>query len=477
MRSISNSTTLILPLIFSSVSLVLSFSFKLGLGKEILEDGTHDLIPNIEMVHQSLPPKEGSSRTLVPSKIKLIQDRIPTTHHEIQSLEIPLELESVKLKSSGEYNWKIYYNKAPKVLLSNGQIPMFVDLAKAVIELGYHFSSKSYNSKEIEEKIIPCVKLAHRVLQLDSLGNRERIWVVGVLSCLKCEIPWEKDGMMSQVFGYYHLTDFKGELELFLLKDLPLGILIERMWTKNESLAKLDSLSSDVSEALKRASIANSALEQIITCAPHTVIQEILDCFIHLETPIDDSSASNLIANITAQLNWLRKSTWYSNLHDEERVMIRFLLHLQENHLPTRLNYPSFVKDFNIIDKAIEVDIDLQLQDKSTSETTKTVYRLLKEIHKINIVDLQLALLEMMNEKTKLYQIGRLLRILEILNMRNSFIYYGLDALLSQSDRIIWKFRNTLKYYYPGSESSDCFQPNGIMALIIRRANRLSTQK
>ncbi|KAH9821568.1 hypothetical protein DFH28DRAFT_1019395 [Melampsora americana] len=455
-------------LILVSVSSLLSLGLEDDLALPLLTVEIHPDHPsNSYKQPKDLYSSQGCSSSSVLSQTK--------TNNEIrkilgEQLEHLLRSDSSIPKSASERSWKVYYKISPKVLFLHHQIPEINELVQEVSKLGLEFTSKRYTLKELEELIVPSINLAHHALNLDSLGMNERLWVVGVLSCLTSKIPKQKIQMISKLSDHTYQASLRGNLELLLLKDLPLEKALEKMWP--DSLGARNHPPYMVREALLRASLVDSILHQIPSSTnPSAELQVILQWFLHLKVPINDSNASKMTEFILIQLKKMNTSPRNPDEFDEGKLMMQVLLHLQGNHLPSKVKFLNIIKDSDIGKSLLEVDMDLQLQDVKPS--MKRLYQLLKDIKKIRIEELTSALNQAVYGIHIMPSLGSLLRALDMANRQNPIIYQTMNTLLSGSKKMTAFFANILRHEYPKTNDPNFFRSSGSELLALCSSKRL----
>lgn len=209
------------------------------------------------------------------------------------------------------------------------------------------------------------------------------------------------------------------------------------------------------------------AINQIATApmAPAEYLKEILKAFLSLKTPIDGFKGSRLTHDIAIQLKNMQTSPMDTGSMNEEKIMVQILLHMQEHHLPSRIEVLELIQEHNIGHKVLEVDMRVQLEDTTLDSASKKVYRLLQDFTNLDATELTLALKAMIGEKLPVHQWGRLLRSLEVANFQNRQIYNCMDALLSDSEVITTEFARMSRTLYPAGT------PIGlqVLTLIARR--------
>ncbi|KAH9811977.1 hypothetical protein DFH28DRAFT_1084530 [Melampsora americana] len=461
-----------LILIFASPHL--SLLLEKDLEESLLADKVHSHLPDADLRSKGLQSEGSSGISPIRTQGKTLQKS-----HTTKLSDRLWDLARPTQESASENNWNIYYRINPKVLYLNVHISEIEALTHAVAQLGDEFTSKRYTIEGIEQHIVPRIDLADRVLKLDSLELRERIWAVGVLSCLKSKIPNQKIELNAKDFEDTHLYPCRGNFELFLLKDQPLGVILDKMWAEipadlcedNRVISVLSDeyiSTTAVWEALQRASLADSVLHQMDNSAttPSTKFQAIQKSFLGLKTPIDVSRAWRLRSDIASQLGNIHSSSCTGSL-SEQKAMIQFLLHMQESHPFSKIRVLELIKEHKISEMILKVDIDLQLQDKALDASSKRVYKLLKNIKNVDFEKLNLALKGMVAKQLPTRQWGKLLRILEVSNMQNPHIYNCMDELLLDSEEITVQFARILNKLYPMRKNLD-FRYLSIMDLISR---------
>ncbi|EGF97879.1 uncharacterized protein MELLADRAFT_114012 [Melampsora larici-populina 98AG31] len=452
----SSSTTLLPFLFLIFVSSILSLYSEKEVEEAFVANRLHSHAPDAD-----LPPTRESYSRKSSGRYSLRssgRDLFPTAETSSQTAFVANRLHShapdADLKptiekaadpspaSANGKNWNIYYEIAPKVLDLNNHIPVIKALAQAVIRLGTSFPSKKYTHQGLEENIVPYIDFAHSALKLESLGLRERIWMVGVLSCLKYQ---------------------------------PLGEILVKMWSDFHTDSDLSDQDNVVWEALQRASLSDSILHQMRTStrAPSIGSEGIRESFLRLKTPIDDERASKFTDDVVVHLAKILSSPRKAGALDEGKVMVQFLLHMQENHLQSRLKVLKLIRKHQIGKGVHDVDIRLQLAENPLGSPSYGLYSLLKNIRNLDIEELNPALKAMLDQELSIHQWGKLLRILEVSNTINTEIYSRMDALLSDSEEITMKFGRIVQKLYPARANLSFFSPPGILTLISKRAQDL----
>ncbi|KAH9821561.1 hypothetical protein DFH28DRAFT_1119838 [Melampsora americana] len=306
---------------------------------------------------KNLHAGEGSGISLVPTQTPILQKGVQTT--KLLGVECVRELATFTPESAGQQSWKVYYRVAPKVSSAHGQISEIKDLAQAVTDLGKDFTSKVYTDDGIAGYIVPCLNLAHHALTLDSLGVRERIWALGVLSCLKWSIPAQQSSMRSSVFEHtFPSYGFRGNLEIHLLQDQPLKRIVKKMWEGSLAYENL-SQHTAISEVLKRSSLAGSVMTQLQkNTTGFEDFRKILEEFLNLKSPIYFPAASQFIKNIVGRLGEFDYiDPWHFSRFDEPKALIQLLLHMHENYIDSRDTFLQLTKNRQLPKSVLEYDI------------------------------------------------------------------------------------------------------------------------
>ncbi|EGG12745.1 uncharacterized protein MELLADRAFT_58601 [Melampsora larici-populina 98AG31] len=471
MKMRPSSAILLSSLILIFVTSLLSLPLENELDEALLADKVYSHGPDADP-RSAQDPRKSSSSSLVPKKTSLQKGTRKTKFLEQfwkAALDPPPE-------SASEENWKIYYKIALKVLYLNDLNPKIKALAEAVTELGESFPLLEYTDQGIDAFMVPYLYLAHSCLRVVSLGLGERIWVVGVLSCLRWKIPKQKEEIKSNKFIYTSdIATIRGNIETFLLREQPLGEILQTMWPDFLTYSSLADQHPVVWEGLQRASLANLILQQIRTSAiiPSDEFKGIMKSFLRLQTPIDDYRASTFTDDLAGQLVKMLSSTRPTSALAEETALVRILLHMQENHLHSRLKVLQLIREHKIGKIVFRVDIGLQLGDNPLDSPANRLYSLLKNVQNLNIEDFNDALKSMIDQELPIPQWGKLLRILEVSKPLNRDIYNSVDALLSDSEGITGKLARVLHQLYPRRGNRNIFSPPGILALISTRAQDL----
>ncbi|EGG06220.1 uncharacterized protein MELLADRAFT_106913 [Melampsora larici-populina 98AG31] len=409
---------------------------------------------------------EGFSGSLVPTQTKIYNGIINTLCEKVDQL---LASETSTPKSAGPSNWKIYYGIAPKVFHQNTHIDKLCALVHEVARLGYEFTSTMYSSENIVHHLLPCINLAYSALNLDSLGMRERMWVVGVLSCLESSIPKE---MISGLSG--NIRFFRGKFELLLLRGWPLGPTLEKMWPTSLELKHYPPYS--VLEALLRVSLVNSVLHQMPTSIkPSPGFEAILHLLLTLKMLIKESNALDLTKDIAARLNEMPSSPRSAGVFDEGKVLIQILLHLQENHLPSKIHFLELCKNHSMAQRVMEVDIGLE---DTLSQNSKDILQgLLMGIKKMKTDEIIPALTKVLHENKTILQCRKLLRLLDLANRQNSHYFYSLDTVLSDSITLSQRISWILNEQYPNKNHPTFFRSLGseFLTLCARKTEELTS--
>ncbi|KAH9821555.1 hypothetical protein DFH28DRAFT_949820 [Melampsora americana] len=390
---------------------------------------------------------EGGRKSLVPNQANRPNRIVATLCQKVEQL---LASDSSTPKSAGPSNWKVYYEIAPKVLYQNHKIP-------------------EISALELDEHVMSCIKLAHIVLDDDSLGMRERIWVVGVLSCLESKIPMKTMQSTSEASDNTHQTFFRGRFELLLLQGWTLGDTLKAIWP--ESLKVTHYPAYAVLEALQRSALVDSIIKQIPESAKTSEeFEAILHLLVHLKMPIMKSNALELTKRIADQLKNMSNSPTSAGFFDERKAMIQFLLHLQENHLPSKIHFLEFAKDQDMASKTLKVDIGLE--DTLSQDSKKVLHELLKNINKIDTQELIPALKKLTLENYTILQWRKILRVLDLANRQNPVFYQSLDEILSGSMTMTKRFANSLCEQYTEAQNFPGFfrsLGSHLLALISRK--------
>ncbi|EGG06223.1 uncharacterized protein MELLADRAFT_63554 [Melampsora larici-populina 98AG31] len=330
---------------------------------------------NFTPEHISLVPTPTLQKGLHPTKVL--------------GLERLRELKNLTPESVGARSWKVYYRVAPRASSAPGQIPEIKNLAQAVMELGKDFTSTIYTDDGIAEYIVPYMTLAYNTLQLDSLGMRERIWAVGVLACLKWSIPAQQSIMKSEVFKRtFPPFGFRGNLEVFLLKDQPLRKIVKQMW---EGIEENPSDHAVIKEALQRSSLADSLMTQL----PKNLelfkeFRWILKFFLNLKNPIEFRNADYFIEDIERRLGdfdfidpWKKVAGF-----DEAKALIQLLLYMHERYIRSRETFLRLTKACNLGKSVLDFHIQVYFGYYPQRYSTRKIYKFMMAERGSNFEDL-----------------------------------------------------------------------------------------
>lgn len=339
-------------------------------------DSEQDLYRLAEIVY-SEPSEWPENTPQVPTVAPISQEAVRTT----KLLDLG-HLLKVTPKSMKAQNWKVYYRVAPKISSAHEQIPEIKELAETVLSLGEKFTSIQYSDGDaILGDLMSCLDTAHRVLKLDSLGFRQRLWAVGVYSCLKWSIPMQRKTITSKSFQHsYPFLCFRGNLEVFLLRDQPLGKIVEKVWegpVADENLFDY----AVIREAFRRASFADSVLRQLqLQKGPLTRFPGILSSFLHLKTPIDPTYASRFIKDVVHRLDEFDYlDPWKHSDFDEGKVLIQFLFYMHENHINSRETFLEITKACKLSGSVLESTIPFNFGGRVDRIPIKKLYKDMKE--------------------------------------------------------------------------------------------------
>ncbi|KAG0146215.1 hypothetical protein CROQUDRAFT_133286 [Cronartium quercuum f. sp. fusiforme G11] len=98
--------------------------------------------------------------------------------------------------------------------------------------LSGHLNAEIKNPK-IERLFVTCVNLAHEALNDPELSIKDRCWTLAILSCLRGNVIGHGHGATPIRLADSAVS--RGELELHLLKDLPLPRMVFQLWPISQS--------------------------------------------------------------------------------------------------------------------------------------------------------------------------------------------------------------------------------------------------
>ncbi|KAH9821560.1 hypothetical protein DFH28DRAFT_949847 [Melampsora americana] len=355
MKMHSSSIFLISSMISILVASFLALPCEEGLKLSLLADKIYSDVPKES---KNLHTGEGAGISGVPTQAPIRQNGVHRTklldlvHFRKAKTTIP--------NSAGEQSWEVYYRVALKISSAHGQISEIKQLAQAVMRLGDKFASLEYLDVDTLQLIVSSMDIAHRALQLHSLGVRERIWAVGVISCLKWSIPTQRPIIMSKHYIHsYPFVGFRGNFELFLLRDQPLRAIVEKMWEGHPTDEDL-SVDAVIWEALQRSSLADSVMHQF-PGDQKDLFEEfrgILSSFLHLKSPIGFRNGSRFINDIARRLgDFDGIDPLHQSGFDEAKALIQFLFYMHENCIHSRDTFLQLTKNRQLPKSVLDYDI------------------------------------------------------------------------------------------------------------------------
>lgn len=324
---------------------------------------------------------ESSSRSAVATHTPILQTAVKPIH--LLGRVSAFKGKTSTPKIVGQQNWKSYYLVSFKISSAQGEVhPQIKDLANKVLGLGQGFPSEKHSDEWKFARLLPSMDLAYRVLKTDSLklSLRERIWVVGVLACLKWSIPEQQRSMTSKSFKHdFPRFGYAGNLALFLLKDKPLATIVDKMWEEtlgNESLTKY----AFMEEAFQRAILAASVARRMHKHDSSKEFKGILQSFLHLNSPIQNTKATRFIADIVARLPHFKEHNTSTPFgFDEEKVLIEFLFHMHKFHQDSRANFQRLAKTRKLTKDILNHVIKPKFEGRAGGKiTTQRIYDDLK---------------------------------------------------------------------------------------------------
>ncbi|KAH9809747.1 hypothetical protein DFH28DRAFT_541385 [Melampsora americana] len=382
-------------------------------------------------------------------------------------------------------SWEVCYDVSQKALKSS-TFPEVKEIAKAVEKLGSQFDLHHDNPQAKIKHIMYTINLCYISLENDFLNTAERIWSVGVISFLRSQVP---EGMSPKIPSLWTADDLgrpRGSFLMFFLQDKDLGQVIEEMWSKSPSdlgptrygkhqlfcafvVTDLPSYISVIQEIIQRESIVHLIKRQISmnTVRPSTDFQTIYLAFINSKTLMDPKKAASLMELIGNHLN--HQKTKRIPGFDEDENSIRLLLHLEEYHY--NLEFKELIKKQTIRDKILERDLTYQIADEKLSPYVRNLLEEFKtrktvDDHQITKIS---KVLEVEVEKMSIAQVGRFIRVLNLLSKINAEIYTWFTRRVDKSPQMVSKLSNILLKYRRGRMNPSEFVWRDLECLILSK--------
>ncbi|EGG03507.1 uncharacterized protein MELLADRAFT_109270 [Melampsora larici-populina 98AG31] len=350
-------------------------------------------------------------------------------------------------------SWEVCYGISAKAIGSSDS-PTVKDMANAVLELGPRFHLHQYNPQVDLEHVKSTLKLHYNSLESDALSTAERIWSVGVLSYLRSRIPKDRHSAIPLVWTANDLIRPRGDFLLFFLQDEDLGKIAEEMWA--ESPFKSEPFEHIIQEVIQRESIVHHIKDQIGTAPdpPSKDFQTLYLAFINLETPIDSEKASSLMILIKNHLEHLNRKK--RNHFDEEANTIRILLHLEEHHYDSSVEFRRLTKSPTILAKVLQSDISFQIAGTLPPRLSSFLRELLNT-NTVNIHHITQVLEILKHEQISTPQLGRLFRVLNLVFKRDRAMYRVFSIRLDEYTELIPKLSEMLLKYRHGRMKTQGF--------------------
>ncbi|KAH9824950.1 hypothetical protein DFH28DRAFT_1215908 [Melampsora americana] len=346
-------------------------------------------------------------------------------------------------------SWSKYYEIAHKVANQEDHLVEIQRLASHIRDLGPDFTNRIFDKRAIKEHIIPPIQNAYVTLQNDRLGDKERVWAVGVLSCLLYKSENREKGFYSKRLK--GIDTLRGDREVFFLKDLPVAEVAEKMWLHPDQNTEEF---IQILEALGRAS-AIASIERDIPKfykPPFDAFQSIFLSFIRLDTPMNPEKALDLTEQVKRYiLRRIDQSEGILQSPDEkEKNAMRMLFHMVKYHeRGSQEIFDDLIFRPLGLFKALQSDILIQHEGLKLSPHLENVFTPFKNIINIEIRHILEALKSLTVYQTTQNQWGKLYSILALFVQYDNRMYEHLDRGLGESPKLVSDILTMLEKHRP----------------------------
>ncbi|KAH9824953.1 hypothetical protein DFH28DRAFT_1047085 [Melampsora americana] len=359
-------------------------------------------------------------------------------------------------------DWKLFHDISGKVLGSY-KSPELRELAYAVSKLGPRLDLHPRKNPHAEK--IHAINLCIRSLENNSLNTAVKVWSIGVFSYLRSQISKYANPAIPATWRVKDLSRPRAEFLLFLLKDQDLAKFAQELWSKFPS--EIEQSQHVLQEAIERESIVH-LIEEIkkTSSRPSKSFKRIYLAFINLKTPIDSEEAMSLMALIKDHLDYPMRPRKQNGFHEEANT-VRLLLHLEEHHHESSLEFAQLIKTHNIQAKICEMDISFQLSDEKLVPRVKNLLRDLYNNKDVNDHHIKEILEILSHENLSVSQLGRFFRALNSLFGRVPDTYNRLEQVMSLYPNMTPKIFEMLLKYHHGQMGPEWVSRHNLEHLIL----------
>ncbi|KAH9824955.1 hypothetical protein DFH28DRAFT_942339 [Melampsora americana] len=312
---------------------------------------------------------------------------------------------------------------------------------------------RNHRSLELGMRRSDDVLITHRILETARLKDNHRLWALGVLLCLKRRSTTQEDSspLIMKDWKIFHLDNRRvGDFELFLLKDHNLCRILSRQ---------------EVSDNVIKEALDRAKNKDLINKTRHREFQKLLVSFMNLKTPIDDTRANVLMEKIKKILHNTKRFLGTPS----EKFAIRILLHMEEYHFNSMIQFRELITNPKICTLILTKDVEFQLEDTDLSPILKKVLKSLMNNETLKSESIHMALEAMADEKYSLLHRARVTRVLNLMTKHDDDVYNLINAELNHSHSMISSLSNMFSELSHGNMHPEGLRKNDIQALVLQK--------